>query len=144
MSFLDDYHALRRAAGIVDRSGRGRLVLTGVDRRSYLQGLLSNDIAALESGTGCYSTYLTAQGRMIADMRVFETGESLIVDRDGTLAELVSDRWSRFIFSEDVQIRNDSPSTSQIGVFGPQAAPTLARVLADSDVAATQLDGTLR
>jgi tRNA-modifying protein YgfZ len=144
MSFLDDYHALRRAAGVVDRSKRGRLVVTGADRRSYLQGLLSNDIAALEAGSGCYSTYLTAQGRMIADMRVFETGDSLLVDLDGTLADAVSDRWSRFIFSEDVQIRNDSASTSQIGVFGPKAAPTLARVLADSDVDGAQLDGALR
>ena len=74
MSLLDQYHALRRAAAIVDRSGRGRLLLSGADRRSYLQGLLSNDILALTAGSGCYATYLTAQGRMIADLRVFELG----------------------------------------------------------------------
>jgi folate-binding protein YgfZ len=119
-------------------------VLTGVDRRSYLQGLLSNDIDALVEGSGCYSTYLTAQGRMIADMRVFETGDSLLVDLDGTLASAVCDRWSRFIFSEDVQIRNDSALTSQIGVFGPQAARIIARVFADSGADSSQLEDTLR
>src|SRR5262245_53255058 len=132
MSLLDDYRALRAGAGIVDRSTRGRLVLTGADRRSYLQGLLTNDIAALVEGTGCYAAYLTAQGRMIADMRVFETGDSLLVDLDGTLADSITDRWSRFIFSEDVQIRNDSPVTSQVGVFGPRSAHVLARVLGKS------------
>ena len=143
MSLLDDYHALRAGAAIVDRSARGRLVLTGADRRSYLQGLLSNDIAALEPGSGCYATYLTAQGRMIADMRVFETGDSLLVDLDGTLAEGVSNRWSQFIFSEDVQVRNESASTSQVGVFGPQAGPMLARILADARRNGQQLEKTL-
>jgi tRNA-modifying protein YgfZ len=144
MSLADDYRALRRASGIVDRSARGRLVLTGADRRSYLQGLLSNDIEALVAGTGCYTAYLTAQGRMIADMRVFETGDSLLTDLDGALAEPVADRWSRFIFSEDVQIRNDSQSTSQIGVFGPHAAQTLSRVFGDSSTASSEMESTFR
>jgi folate-binding protein YgfZ len=125
MSLLDQYHALRRFAGIVDRSGRGRLVLTGTDRRAYLQGLLSNDIDALVPGSGCYATYLTAQGRMIADMRVFETGDTLLVDLDGATAQAVADRWSQFIFSEDVQVQNISAATAQIGVYGPQAADAL-------------------
>jgi folate-binding protein YgfZ len=144
MSLLDDYHALRAGAAIVQRSQRGRLVVTGADRRAYLQGLLSNDIAALQAGSGCYATYLTAQGRMIADMRVFETGDSLIVDLDGTLADAVSNRWSQFIFSEDVQVRNDSASTSQVGVFGPHAAPALASVLDDSAPDGRSLEQALR
>jgi len=144
LSLSDDYRALRRASGIVDRSARGRLVLTGADRRSYLQGILSNDIDALVEGAGCYAAYLTAQGRMIADMRVFETGDSLLVDLDGTRAEGVAERWSRFIFSEDVQIRNESQSTSQIGVFGPRAAEVLARVFGDSATARGDVESALR
>ena len=130
MSLVDQYHALRRSAGIVDRSGRGRLLITGRDRRSYLQGLLSNDIVALSAGDGCYATYLTAQGRMIADMRVFELGDTLLVDLDGTLAQAVADRWAQFIFSEDVQVTNISSSTAEIGVYGPHAAEALAAALA--------------
>src|SRR6187549_3592195 len=103
MPLADDYHALRHSAGIVDRSTRGRLVVTGVDRRSYLQGLLTNDIAALAPGSGCYAAYLTAQGRMIADLRVFETGDGLLVDLEDGLAPTVRDRWESFVFSEDVQ-----------------------------------------
>ena len=125
MSLLDQYHALRRSAGIVDRSARGRLLLTGADRRAYLQGLLSNDIDALVPGSGCYATYLTAQGRMIADMRVFETGDAVLVDLDGTVVQAVADRWSQFIFSEDVQVRNISATTAQIGVYGPRAPDAL-------------------
>ena len=35
----DQYEALREGAGVLDRRSRGRLQLTGADRRSYLQGL---------------------------------------------------------------------------------------------------------
>ena len=130
MSLLDQYYALRRSAGIVDRSGRGRLLLTGSDRRSYLQGLLSNDIVALSAGAGCYATYLTAQGRMIADMRVFELGDALLVDLDGGLARPVADRWSQLIFSEDAQVQDISSSTASIGVYGPRGAGVLVTALA--------------
>src|SRR3954452_24835563 len=103
MASSDHYLALRHGAGLIDRSAaHGRLWLEGADRRSYLQGLLTNDIAALTPGTGCYAAYLTAQGRMIADMRVFELGDGLLVDLEATVTSSVHDKWSMFIFSEDV------------------------------------------
>src|SRR5262249_17713757 len=61
------YEAAKRRAAIVDRSDRARIVISGADRSSYLQGLLTNDIPGLSAGSGCYTAYLTAQGRMLAD-----------------------------------------------------------------------------
>lgn len=130
MALSTEYRALRERAGIVDRSARGRLTLTGADRRAYLQGLLSNDIEALAPGAGCYATYLTPQGRMIADLRVFETGGRLLVDLEGSRAAAVAARWTQFVFSEDVQISNDSDATAQIGVYGPLSAQVVSRALA--------------
>ncbi|MEO8078367.1 MAG: hypothetical protein ABI818_18715, partial [Acidobacteriota bacterium] len=130
MFSLDQYRALHEGAGLVDRSDRGRLMLTGADRRAYLQGLLTNDIVALTPGTGCYAAYLTAQGRMIADMRLFEIGDALMVDLDGSLAEPVRARWTQFIFSEDVAIQDRSATTAQLGVFGARAAEVIAAALA--------------
>jgi tRNA-modifying protein YgfZ len=122
MTSADDYRVLREGAGLFDRSGsRGRLRLAGTDRRSYLQGLLTNDIAALTAGTGCYAAYLTPQGRMIADMRVFELGDSLLVDLERDLTDTVRVRWDQFIFSEDVKVESITASTAQIGVYGPRA-----------------------
>jgi folate-binding protein YgfZ len=126
MSSLDDYRVLREGAGLLDRSAsRGRLRLVGSDRRSYLQGLLTNDIAALTAGTGCYTAYLTPQGRMIADMRVFELGDALLVDLESDLADPVRTRWDQFIFSEDVTVESIAASTAHIGVYGPRAAAVL-------------------
>jgi folate-binding protein YgfZ len=131
MPSADQYDALRTRAGLFDRSHeRGRLLLTGADRRAYLQGLLTNDIAALSPGTGCYAAYLTPQGRMLADMRVFELGEALLVDLDAGITSKVSGKWAMFVFSEDVQIEDRSAATAQLGLYGPHAARVLAEALA--------------
>jgi folate-binding protein YgfZ len=122
----EQHRALTGGAALVDRSSRGRLRLTGADRRTYLQGLLTNDIVALAPGSGCYAAYLTAQGRMIADMRVFETGDHLVVDLDATLAASIAERWAQFVFSEDVEVANITHASAEVGIYGPSAARVVA------------------
>ena len=78
----EQYRALHEGAGLVDGSDRGQLSFTGADRLAFLQGLLTNDVQALEPGSGCYAALLTANGRMIADMRVFELGDTTLMDVD--------------------------------------------------------------
>jgi folate-binding protein YgfZ len=113
---------LYETAAWLDRSARGRLRLTGNDRRSYLQGILTNDVAALTRGTGCYSAMLTPQGRMIADMRVLELGDALLIDLPQSVAASVRDRLEQFIFTEDVAVQDVSTSIFQFGVYGPAAS----------------------
>jgi folate-binding protein YgfZ len=122
------YAALRSGAGIIDRSRLGRIILTGADRRSYLQGLLTNDIAALTAGSGCYAALLTAQGRMIADMRVLELGDAVLLDVSPHVTETVRAHLERFIFSEDVEVRDVTRERAEIGVYGPGAAAIVSRV----------------
>ena len=127
----DGYRALVEGAGVLERAERGRLRLTGADRRTYLQGILTNDIAALEPGTGCYAAMLTPNGRMITDMRVLELGDSVLIDLDQTLAPAIRERLDQFIFAEDVAVANESASLAQLGVYGPRAAQILAEVIAE-------------
>ena len=62
------------AVSIVDRTHRGRLALTGSRRpAAFLDGQLSNDIAALAPGSGCCAALLTPKGKMLADVRVLRT-----------------------------------------------------------------------
>jgi folate-binding protein YgfZ len=124
------YLALRDSAGFLDRSDRGRLRLSGSDRRSYLQGLLTNDVAALATGTGCYAAMLTAQGRMIADMRVLELGDAILMDLPGHIAAAIRDRLEQFVFTEDVVVADVGALLAQIGVYGPRAPEALSGAFA--------------
>ena len=133
MFSLEQYRALREQAGLVDRSARGRLLLTGADRRTYLQGLLTNDIEALTAGTGCYAALLTPQGRMLADMRVLELGDAVAIDLDAATATLVRGKLEQFVFSEDVQVTDQTSNRGQAGVYGPDAAASISAALASAD-----------
>jgi folate-binding protein YgfZ len=122
------YDAARRRAAFIDRSDRGRILVSGADRASYLQGLLTNDIPALQSGQGCYAAYLTAQGRMIADLHVYELGDVILLAMSGDVKATVLAKLDQFIFTEDVQLGDVSATFAQIAVVGPEAAAAVARL----------------
>ncbi len=128
-SFLEEYRALREATGVIDRSARGRLAAAGRDRLTYLHAMLTNDVASLSAGKGCYAAYLTAQGRMLADMRVLELGDLTLLDVEPDSTALVLEKLEQFIFSEDVQLSNLSEELGEICVCGPGSAEMLSGVL---------------
>lgn len=128
----EQYDALTARAGFLDRRGRGRLRLTGADRLTYLQGLLTNDIARLGPGAGCYAALLTPQGRMTSDMRVSELGDAVLLDLPGTTLDTVRPRLADFIFTEEVEVQDVTDTLGQVAVYGPDAARLLGRVLPDA------------
>ena len=123
------YDAARRHAGLVDRSDCGRIVVSGKDRASYLHGLLTNDIASLQPGQGCYAAYLTPQGRMIADLWVYELGDAILLRLLRDVKGTVIAKLDQFIFSEDVQLGDVTDTFAAIAIVGPDAASMLSRVL---------------
>jgi folate-binding protein YgfZ len=128
------YQAARNRAAFIDRSDRGRIVVSGRDRASYLQGLLTNDIPALKAGEGCYAAYLTPQGRMIADLWVYELGDVILLSLAGDVTAVVLAKLDQFIFSEDVQLGDVSETFAQIAVVGPEAARIVGALLDESTV----------
>ena len=59
---------------------RGLLTVTGEDRRSFLQGLISNDVNKVGADRAVHAALLTAQGRYLHDFFVVERGEALLLD----------------------------------------------------------------
>jgi tRNA-modifying protein YgfZ len=122
------YRAARTAAAWFDRSAEGRIEVRGADRISWLQGLLTNDVAALRPGQGCYAAYLTPQGRMISDLRVLAREDSCWLDVPSAASGRVLERLETFIISEDVELRNLTAGSARLGVYGPGAAAALAAI----------------
>lgn len=146
MSQHSSYHAARAAAALVDRSDRAWLVVSGNDRRSYLQGLLTNDIEILGAGRGCYAAYLTPQGRMIADLWVYELGDVILLSMIRDVKATVLARLDQFVFTEDVQLGDVSETFAAVAIVGPRSADAVAaatEVSADT-VAALPEHGNLR
>jgi folate-binding protein YgfZ len=139
MSQHNSYHLARTAAAIVDRRDRGWVVVSGADRRSYLHGLLTNDITALQAGQGCYAAYLTPQGRMIADLWVYELGDVVLLSMARDIKPAVLTKLDQFIFSEDVQLGDVSETFSATAIVGPRAAGMVAEATGSSEELLTAL-----
>ena len=123
------YAAARHGAAFVDRSDRGRIVVSGSERASYLHGLLTNDIVSLKPGSGCYAAYLTAQGRMITDVYVYELGDVILLTTVGSVKNTLIAKLDQFIFSEDVQLGDVTETFAQIAVVGPRAPAVIASIV---------------
>lgn len=121
------YLAAHERAALIRRS-RGLIVVSGRDRAAYLQGLLTNDIVALTPGHGCYAAYLTAQGRMITDLHVYELGDAMLVVTPPQTKDTVLAKLDQFIFAEDVQLGDVTDTLGVIALVGPEAAGVAARL----------------
>ena len=103
---------------MLDRSDRATIVVSGRDRASYLQGLFTNDVGALGAGQGCYAAYLTPQGRMIAELWVYELGDVMLLALPAGVKDAVLSRLDQFVFSEDVQLGDTSARSPRARLSG--------------------------
>jgi tRNA-modifying protein YgfZ len=108
MFSLDGYQAAHQHGAVVRRTDRRVLAVSGPDRASWLQGLLTNDVATLAEGDNRYAAYLTPQGRMISDLNVIAQGARLLLDVPAPLAATLLEKLDGLIFSEDVQLSDES------------------------------------
>ena len=128
----EDYRHIREDAAIGAVAPRQQIAVAGPDRATYLQGLLTNDIPALSAGTGCYSAWLTPQGRMLTDMHVLESGALILLDVPAETVDATRERLEQFIFTEDVQVELLAGKLTGVWVHGPKAPAVVGRVLLDA------------
>src|SRR4051812_28299796 len=117
-----EYAALTGRAGLVDRSERGKLLLTGPEAKDFLHGQVSNDILALVPGTGCYAAFLTPKGKMLGDMRVLDGGEAgLWLDTERSALQELFNMVRRFKLGRAVELEKRTLERALLSVVGPQA-----------------------
>jgi folate-binding protein YgfZ len=136
-----EYAALTEQCGIVDRSERGKLALTGLGAIEFLNGQVTNELVGLSPGEGCYAAFLTHKGKMLGDLRILAVagteqaqsaaGGSREVDKDapeprellldterGALQALF-DMIRRFKVGYDVELHKRTLESSLLSLVGP-------------------------
>ena len=126
-SFETDYETATERCGLLDRSERGKLALTGSGAKEFLQGQVSNDVLALTPGTGCYATFLTPKGKMLGDLRILDAGEELLLDTERPALQELFDMIRRFSIGHDVVLHKRTLERGLLSLIGPAADDVLAR-----------------
>jgi aminomethyltransferase len=123
-----EYTAVRSTCGFIDLSHRGLLQLTGPDRLSFLQGMLSNDLNLLKPFEGQYATLLTQQGKVIADVRVLCSLNSFYLDFWENLKDRVIEHLNRYLVADEVEIADRSDEYATLSVQGSQSEALLQKL----------------
>jgi folate-binding protein YgfZ len=85
--------------------GRAVIEVGGDDRVAFLQGLVSNDVAAVAPGSAVWAALLTPQGKYLADFFILADGDRLLLDAERALVPGLVQRLTRFRLRSKVTIR---------------------------------------
>ena len=119
--------AVRTASGLFHLD-RGLIEVRGGDRVRWLNGMISNDVAALTEGSGCYALLLTRQGRIVADFHVLTRPESFWLDTAPAAVPAALETLEKFIVADDVELLDRSADTLRLGLEGPNSFQIVASV----------------
>ena len=133
-----EYAAVRRGAGLLDSPHRATLLITGGERRDFLNRMLTQELKDLDGGGGATARqafWLNRRGRIEADLLLIELGDRMFIDLDIHCAERAATTLDEFLFAEDVRIVTVTETFHHVGVHGPQAPAVIAAAAADESLA---------
>ena len=109
------------ACGLLDRSERGKLALTGPEAKQFLNGQVTNDVEGLEPGRGCYAAFLTHKGKMRGDLRVLDLGDELWLDTERATLQELFNLIRRFSVGYDVALHKRTLERALLSLVGPES-----------------------
>jgi folate-binding protein YgfZ len=120
-----EYERLRETVGLVDRSERGKFLLTGAEVAEFLQGQVTNDVEALEPGRGCYAALLDHKGKVRADMRVLRGPDWFWLDCEAIGRDALAKTIRMYSLGRDVRSEDVTEARAILSLIGPAAREAL-------------------
>lgn len=114
---------------------RAVLAVEGEDRVSFLQGLVSQDVALAAPGRALWSALLTPQGKWLAEFFIFSDGDRLLLDVEAALREDISRRLSRYRLRARVTLENHDAAVQVAWGGPPPPVPTPGLIAPDPRLA---------
>jgi tRNA-modifying protein YgfZ len=112
---------------LIDRSDRARIELSGAHAVATLNGLVTNDVAALKPGHGQYAAALTAKGKIVADMILLMLDDRIQVHASPASAPGLRAMFAKFVNPRFATLTDVTDSTGDITLVGDGAAESIAR-----------------
>lgn len=127
-----EYAAIRKGCALVDLPQRGTIEVAGADRLAFLNNLITQELKNLEPMHSVRSFWLNRKGRIEADLRLCDTGDTTVMAVDALVAAKTAESLAEFVFTEDVTLTDATESMHRLGLHGPRAARSVMSV-ADTD-----------
>src|SRR5229473_3632718 len=123
------YHAVRNGgAGLLDLSGRGRLLVNGSEAVMFLNGLITNDMKTLAVNAWMPAAFPNVQGRLLALVRVMHREDGFLIDTEPATRDTAIKLLERFTLAGDFRLADLSGDTAQLSIQGAAAAAIMAAI----------------
>src|SRR5690349_14360491 len=130
-----EYSAVRDGgAGLIDLSSRGRIIVSGSEAVTFLNGLITNDMKTLEPLHWMPAVFPNVQGRMIAAVRVAhlldeQNSPRFLLDTEAETHSAVLKTIERFTMAGDFKVVDITNNTSCLSIQGKHALSQLSSIL---------------
>jgi folate-binding protein YgfZ len=123
-----EYQALVNNAAVLDLTHWRVFRLSGKDRASFLNAMVTSDVGTLETGSGSHALITTIKGKIIAELFVFAREDNLLVFVPQGNADETYDILQKHIIMDDVVVDDISPQYGVIAIEGPKSEDILWRI----------------
>ena len=117
-----EHVAVRKSIGIADLSHRGKIFVTGNDRVTWLQSIISNDLLSLQQGQILYSSMMNHKGKMLSYFRVYPLEEMILIEDVGEVGDVTFQTFRKFLlYGTKAKMNNCQDTWGQLLISGPKA-----------------------
>ncbi len=123
---LGEQRVMSRAAGLVDRSNRDVLTVSGPDRLAWLHSICSQHVADLRDGAAVESLVLSPHGHVEQHWQVVELAGTVWIDTEPGAAGEVLAYLEKMRFLKRVELADVSYDWSLLSLVGPATSKVLS------------------
>lgn len=127
-SIKEEHEAVRTRAGLFDVSHMGEVEVKGTDSLSYLQKMVTNDVAKLQNGGAQYTAMCYENGGTVDDLLIYKLADDhylLVINASNIEKDY---KWLQEHAEGDVHLENLSEHTAQLALQGPSAVKVLQKL----------------
>jgi folate-binding protein YgfZ len=116
--------AARTGALVVPASDRAGLVVTGKDRLTWLNGLVTCDLSKSAPGEAVYGLVVEKKGRILADLVILVEAERLVILAPAAVVDKLATVLDQHLIMEDAAVERGA--FEALFAHGPRAGDALA------------------
>ncbi len=125
---IREQQAVRQNVGLIDLSFNGVLRISGREATQFLNGLVTNDVKALQPHKGMKAAFLTGHGKVKGLCRILRCEDSFLIINDPQTHEKIFKYIFPFSYAGDFQVEDVSAQFRTLSLQGPQALAVLKEV----------------
>jgi aminomethyltransferase len=140
-SIVEEHQAVRKNIGTFDISHMGQFIVAGNGAGSWLNTMLTNNIAKLEVGQGQYTFLLNEKGGIIDDLITYRIGDAkflLVVNASRSDEDL---DWLKKHARGDVKIESRSANFGGVAIQGPRLSELFVNLPDRNHIVDLEIDG---